>query len=154
MYMHNSYFLHWVTLMIFLGLLRLAKQKQKRFNKRNRIYNYVHVSMGYSGLFSRGVYFATFTKWKFPQRLHPQSNYVRYMYVGVVFLLILRKLILRIAAISKFAKYTPLENNPLYGIEWALCLSNGNYVQYLDYLINYACSTHQCIIQLSVCLRI
>ena len=37
--------------------------------------------------------------------------------LGVVFLLILWKLILRIAAISNIVKYTPLENNPLlYGI--------------------------------------
>ena len=40
------------------------------------------------------------------------SCYARY--VVVVFYLTLQKLISQISAISKFAKYTPLENNPLY----------------------------------------
>ena len=37
----------------------------------------------YSRLYSRGVYFANFAKWKIPRRLHPRSHYTRY--VGVVF---------------------------------------------------------------------
>ena len=63
----------------------------------------------YGGLFSRGVYYANFVKWKFPQRLHPWSHYTRYVH-GCGFPLFSWKLIPRIAAILKFAKYTPLEN--------------------------------------------
>ena len=63
----------------------------------------------------QGVYVSRISqKWKVPWRFHPRSRCARY--VGLFFLLISQKLIPQIAAIWKFGKYTPLENNPLYGI--------------------------------------
>ena len=73
-------------------------------------------------VFSRGVYFANFAKWKFPQKLHPQSRYARNV---VWFSINFVKINSRSPAISKFVKYTPSRNlwntHPLKRIHYS-CL--------------------------------
>ena len=79
----------------------------------------VHVLYMYMYMYHIAVIFEGYklAKWKFPQRLHLRNRCARY--VGVFFVSILGKLILWIAEISKYVKYTPLKNHPLYG---TMCL--------------------------------